>query len=89
MIRGDLPPSSRVTRFRFDSPAARRMRWPTAEDPVKATLSTSGCMAMCSPQVGPSPVRRLMTPGGKPASLCATPHRVNSNALGGKERKEI
>ena len=40
-IAGDLPPSSRETRFRLPA-AACTMSLPTSVDPVKATLSTSG-----------------------------------------------
>ena len=40
MMFGDLPPSSRLTFFRFPA-AARTMIFPTSVEPVKATLSTS------------------------------------------------
>ena len=47
--------------------AQAAMRSATGRDPVKATLSTSGCVARASPRVGPSPVRQPTTPGGRPA----------------------
>ena len=50
---GLLPPSSSVTRFKFDSAAAFMIRWPTSVDPVNATLSTSMCRASAAPAVGP------------------------------------
>ena len=41
---GDLPPSSSETFFRLPA-AACRISLPTSVEPVKATLSTSGCAA--------------------------------------------
>lgn len=42
-------------------------------DPVKDILSTSGWFTRLAPQVGPYPVRMLMTPGGNPASVISLP----------------
>ena len=39
--KGDLPPSSRLSRFPLPAVASRMMR-PTSVEPVKAILSTSG-----------------------------------------------
>jgi hypothetical protein len=41
---GDLPPSSRVTFFRFDSAAAMEMRRPVTTEPVNATCDVSGVL---------------------------------------------
>ncbi len=49
---GDLPPSSRVTFFRFPA-AACTISLPTSVDPVKAILSTSGWAASAAPAVSP------------------------------------
>jgi hypothetical protein len=78
-IAGDLPPSSSETFFRLPA-AAWTINLPTSVDPVKATLSTSGCAAKAAPAVSPNPVRMLRTPSGKPASWISWPSR---NALSG------
>src|SRR5260370_971888 len=49
---GLLPPSSRATRLRFESAAARMMRWPPSVEPVKATLSASMRGASAGPAGG-------------------------------------
>src|SRR5712671_6854741 len=64
---GDLPPSSRVTRFTV-SAACFTMILPTAALPVKAILLTSGCWTSGAPQLSPKPVMMLTTPGGRPQS---------------------
>src|SRR3984957_13180148 len=66
-IFGDLPPSSRVTRFKV-SAALLTISLPTAALPVKAILSTPGCATSAAPQVSPKPFTILTTPGGKPTS---------------------
>ncbi len=60
-----LPPSSRVT-FLLLPATARAIALPTSVEPVKATLSTSGCDTMARP-VSPAPVTMLTTPGGRSA----------------------
>ncbi len=70
---GLLPPSSRVTRLR-SCPQRAPISRPTAVEPVKATLSTSGCATSASP-VAPSPVITLMTPSGMPASATSSARR--------------
>jgi hypothetical protein len=63
----DLPPSSCATRFTVG--AAAWATWtPARVEPVKETMSTSGCAAMAAPTVGPSPFARLKTPAGTPAA---------------------
>jgi len=64
---GDLPPSSRVTGFRFSAAACATAR-PVAVDPVNATLSTPGWPASAAPPSRDWPGITLTTPGGKPAS---------------------
>src|SRR5262245_45820476 len=66
---GLLPPSSSVTRFRFDSAAAFMMSWPVVVSPVKAILSTSRWPVSAAPAVGPKPGTTLTTPSGKPRFL--------------------
>jgi len=68
---GDLPPSSRVTGFRFSAAACATAR-PVAVDPVNATLSTPGCPASAAPTSRDWPVTTLTTPGGNPASAISS-----------------
>ncbi|MCY1494413.1 hypothetical protein D9M68_282810 [compost metagenome] len=60
---GDLPPSSRVTRV-MESIAALPISLPTAVEPVKVSLSTSGWWERAEPAVMPVPVTTLNTPAG-------------------------
>ncbi|GAA3487908.1 hypothetical protein GCM10018987_19900 [Streptomyces cremeus] len=60
-----LPPSSRVTFFAVPA-TERAMALPTAVEPVKATLFTSGWSTRAAP-VSPYPGRMLTTPRGRPA----------------------
>ncbi len=62
-----LPPSSRCTRLSV-SAAAFEISLPARVEPVKLTMSTSGCEDSCEPTPAPSPFTRLNTPLGKPAS---------------------
>src|SRR5690606_21347786 len=41
---------------------------PARVEPVNDTIAMSGCEARAAPTVGPSPLTRLKTPGGTPAS---------------------
>ena len=50
---GDFPPSSRLRRFRFDSPDAAISRRAVRMLPVKLILSMSMCRPMASPAVFP------------------------------------
>ena len=63
-ICGFLPPSSRDTGMIRDA-AAVRMRLPTAVEPVKDSLSTSGLLMSASPVTAPTPCTTLSTPGGR------------------------
>src|SRR3984893_961983 len=76
---GDLPPSSKVTRFNV-SAALFTITLPTAALPVNAILSTPGCATSAAPQVSPNPLTILTTPGGKPAS---SNQFANSSAVNG------
>ena len=67
MIFAPFPPSSRLTRLRL-SAAALEIKMPAREEPVKLTMSTSGCTESCEPTPTPSPLSMLNTPLGKPAS---------------------
>ena len=67
---GDLPPSSWATRLTVG--AAFWATWaPARVEPVKDIMSTPGCFDSAAPTVGPSPLTRLKTPAGTPAS-CMT-----------------
>ena len=63
----DLPPSSWVTRLTV-SAAPFATATPPRVEPVKDIMSISGWADMASPTVGPSPLTRLKTPAGTPAS---------------------
>ena len=63
--KGDLPPSSWQTRLTPPA-AALAICTPTSVDPVKDTMSTSGCELSASPITEPLPVTRLSTPAGSP-----------------------
>ena len=68
----DLPPSSSVTRL-SESAALRMMPWPTAVEPVKQTLRTSGWVTNRSPTTDPLPGSTVSTPSGMPASRASCP----------------
>lgn len=68
MILADFPPSSRVIGLRLCLWEFLITKYPTYVDPVNETLLISLCCDNASP-VFPSPVTKLITPGGKPASL--------------------
>ncbi len=61
-----LPPSSRLTRFSV-RPAASPTRRPTAVEPVKEIIATSG-FAASAPPGSASPGSTCSTPAGSPAS---------------------
>ena len=56
-------------------PATSPMRWPTAVEPVKLTMSTWGEATRASAASEPSPTTTLSTPGGSPASANTSPRR--------------
>ncbi len=80
-----LPPSSRVT-FLSVPATARAIALPTSVDPVKATLSTSGCETIARP-VSPAPVTMLTTPGGQ-VGLLADLREQQRGQRGGLGRLE-
>ena len=52
------------------------MTWrPTAVEPVKETIETSGWPTRCCPATAPVPVTTLTTPAGAPASVNASAKR--------------
>jgi hypothetical protein len=67
-----LPPSSSETFFSVCA-ALAIVRRPTPVEPVKETMSTSGCVVIGAPTSGPVPVRMLTTPVGTPASMRISP----------------
>ena len=60
---GDLPPSSCDTRLTV-SAAALATWMPALVEPVKDTMSTSGCADSGAPTSGPVPCSMLNTPAG-------------------------
>ena len=77
---GDLPPSSSVV-FLIVLEASCMIRRPTTVEPVKATLSTSGCEASSSPTVEPPPVITFTTPSGSSVSA-----RISASLQRGQRR---
>ena len=71
-----LPPSSSATFFTVWL-ATSATRLPARVLPVKLTMSTSLWALMASPTTGPTPVTRLNTPAGRPASWM-TSARMNA-----------
>ena len=70
-MKGALPPSSRETFFSVS--AHWRIRsFPTAVEPVKLSLRTTGLLVSSSPIGTASPVTTLSTPGGIPARSAST-----------------
>ena len=63
----DLPPSSCATLLTV-SAAPLATAIPALVDPVNYIISILGCEDIASPTVGPSPLIRLNTPAGTPAS---------------------
>ncbi len=70
MMLGLLPPSSKVSRLSVWL-ASFMMICAVLYSPVKATLSTPGCLTIAAPAVGPKPGTTLITPSGMPA-FCAS-----------------
>ncbi len=66
-MKGDFPPSSRLSFLPLPAVALRIVR-PTSVEPVKATLSIPAWATIAAP-VSPSPVTILTTPGGRPVSM--------------------
>jgi hypothetical protein len=64
---GAWPPSSIETRLTPSAASASR-RLPTGTEPVSEILRTMGERTRCSEMKAGSPVTRLSTPGGRPAS---------------------
>ena len=66
-IFAPLPPSSKDTRLTV-SAAFLEIATPARVEPVKDTISTSKCPVRAVPTPIPSPLTRLNTPAGIPAS---------------------
>ena len=69
-----LPPSSSVTRFTWSAQPAMILR-PTAVEPVKPILRTSGCSTNRHPASAPVPTTTSSTPSGNPASRASSAKR--------------
>src|SRR5437667_152653 len=78
---GDLPPSSRSTRF-MRGATASWMRAPTAELPVNEIMSTSAASTSASPISGPWPPTKLRTPGGRTAATIRQSAATPSGSAG-------
>src|SRR5580658_3274479 len=72
---GDLPPNSWCTRL-TDAAALRATSVPARVEPVKDTMSTSRCEESGAPTWVPSPLIRLNTPAGTPASCMTLAQRM-------------
>ena len=75
MMLALLPPSSSVHRFTWSAQPAM-ICLPTAVDPVKHTLRTSGWVTKRSPTTDPFPGTTVNTPGGRPAARPSSPSRI-------------
>ena len=71
MMFADFPPSSNVKRFIVSSEDFATS-FPMGVDPVNAILATSGLRLSSAPTISPSPVTKLTTPAGSPASWKAS-----------------
>ncbi len=78
MMLADLPPSSWATRFTVGA-AFSATSTPARVEPVNETMEISGCDAIAEPTVGPSPLTRLKTPAGTPASSMISARIIASN----------
>ena len=67
----DLPPSSSVTRL-IVAAARRAISEPTAVEPVKPILPTSGCSTSALPTDAPGPGTTFRAPAGRPASTASS-----------------
>ena len=65
-MKGALPPSSIETFFTVAAHCSSRI-FPTAVEPVKVSLRTSGLPVSSAPMARAEPVSTLMTPAGMPA----------------------
>ena len=74
-MNGALPPSSIDTRFMVAA-AAAVSALPTAVDPVKVILRTSGLDISSAPMARAGPVTMLSTPAGTPASSAIIPQAI-------------
>src|SRR6202167_4327773 len=71
----DFPPSSCATRLTVSALAfATALR--ARVEPVNDIMSMPGCDDIASPTVGPSPLTRLNTPAGTPASCITSAHSI-------------
>src|SRR5205814_4776098 len=74
---GDLPPNSWLTRLTVGA-ARLATSMPARVEPVKELMSMLGCSLMAAPTSGPSPLIRLNTPLGTPAS-CRISAKINAD----------
>ena len=75
IIFADFPPSSCETLLTV-SAAPLATLIPALVDPVKDIMSIPGCEDIASPTVGPSPLTRLKTPAGTPASSIISANKI-------------
>ncbi len=77
---GDFPPSS------IDSPLSigadrAKIVWPVTDSPVNEISGTPGWATSASPASSPSPLTRLNTPSGTPASAKISAHRLADSGV--------
>ena len=70
-----MPPNSKQTLL-IVSAAFLVINFPALVEPVKETISTSGCPDKSVPTPGPSPLTKLKTPAGKPASCIISANNI-------------
>ncbi len=86
MTSAELPPSSRCARLRWRA-ASSPMRRPTAVEPVKLMIRTSGSVISASPTSGP-PGSTCSRPSGRPASSKTRARTTPPQTRGARVRLE-
>ena len=77
---GDLPPSS-IERPLSIGAALPKISAPVELSPVNEISGTPGCFTSASPASSPSPLTRLNTPFGSPASSKISAHRLADSGV--------
>src|SRR5262245_28169610 len=90
LMLGDFPPSSKEIRL-ISREASSITREPTAVEPVKEILRTSGCVTSASPTAVPAPGRTWSAPAGNPASIaiCAKRNAESGEGAAGLSTTEF
>ena len=81
--RSRRPAAGRSRRWRCWLPTCRHRCWKVADEPVKWMPASAGSASSTSETSRPSPVSRLITPGGSPASSSSRMREQRGQRLGG------